>query len=128
MIRLLVSLVLMVASNAVGLAIATALLPDLTVDASGFVLAVGLLSVVEVLGNPLLAQISMKYIPALRGSFALVTTFIGVWLIDFLLDGVSVPNIRTWLLATLIIWAGALIATMILPFIFVKKAVRRTAG
>jgi uncharacterized membrane protein YvlD (DUF360 family) len=128
MLRFLTSLVIMVAGNAAGLLAAVALLPDFRVDATGFILAVAVLSIVEVFGNPLLAKISIKYVPALRGSFALVTSFVGVWLIDLLLDGVSVPNLRTWLLTALIIWAGALVATLILPFLFVKKAVGRTSA
>lgn len=127
MIRLFISLIIMIAGNAIGLAAAMALVPGVRVDATGFVLAVFVLSVVEVLGNPLLTQIAIKYVPALRGSFALVTTFIGVGVIDWFLDGVSVPTLRAWLLASLVIWFGALIATLLLPFLFAKKAIRGPA-
>lgn len=128
MIRLLISLVILIAGNAIGLAVATAMLPAFKVDAPGFVLAVGVLSVVEVFGNPLLTMISISYIPALRGSFALVTTFVGVGLIAYLLDGVSFPDLRTWVLATLLIWLAAFVASLLLPFVFVKRAVGRRTG
>jgi hypothetical protein len=31
--------------------------------------------------------------------------------------------VSTWLLATVIVWVAALLATLVLPLIFVKKAV-----
>jgi hypothetical protein len=123
MIRLLLSLLIMILANAAGLAIAVALLPDFRIGATGFISAVALFSIVEVLANPLFAQISLKYVPAMRGSFALVTTFVGIGVIDYVLESVDVGNLRTWLLATLLVWLGALIATLLLPLIFVKKAV-----
>jgi hypothetical protein len=113
----------MILANAAGLAIAVALLPDFRIGATGFISAVALFSIVEVLANPLFAQISLKYVPAMRGSFALVTTFVGIGVINYVLESVDVGNLRTWLLATLLVWLGALIATLLLPLIFVKKAV-----
>jgi hypothetical protein len=38
-------------------------------------------------------------------------------------DGLSIDGLGTWILATVIVWAGGLIAALILPLIFVKKAV-----
>lgn len=128
MIRLLFSLLIMLAGNAIGLAVATAMVPGFNVDMSGFVLAVVIFSVVEVLGMPLLTQIAISYIPALRGSFALLTTFIGIGVIAWFVDGVSFPDLRTWILATLVVWLAALVATLLLPLVLVKRAVRSRVG
>jgi len=38
-------------------------------------------------------------------------------------DGLSISGAVTWVLATVIVWAAALVAGLILPAIFVKKAV-----
>jgi putative membrane protein len=38
-------------------------------------------------------------------------------------DGLDISGLFTWVLATVIVWAAALLAGFILPAIFVKRAV-----
>lgn len=121
MVRLFYWLVALVIANAVGLLLAVALLPGFRIDAMSFVIVALVFSGVQVLADPLLTKISIKSVPALRGSVALVTAFVGLFVTDFFIDGMSVGGISNWLAATLLVWLGSLIAGLLLPIYVLKR-------
>jgi putative membrane protein len=123
MIRLLIRLVIMLLANAIGLIIAAAILPDMTISGAAFIIAVLIFTAIEVLAEPLLGNIAQRSVPALRGGVALIATFIGLVITAAVSSGLSITGVSTWLLATLIVWLAALIAALILPIFMVKKAV-----
>jgi putative membrane protein len=122
MIRLLISAVVHLAANAVGLLIAAGLLDGLSLDGAAFVLAVVIFTVVEVVAQPLIRQVAMKNANALLGSTALITTFVGLLVTDLISDGMSIEGASTWVLATIIVWLASLLAAVLLPLFFVKRA------
>jgi putative membrane protein len=122
-IRMLVSAALYLVANAVGLLVANALLDDVSIDAAAFALAVVIFTVVEVVVQPLVTQVAMRHSRALLGSSALIATLIGLVVTTLVSDGLSISGVVAWVLATVIVWAAALVAGLILPAIFVKKAV-----
>ena len=128
MIRMLISGAIYLVANAVGLLVANWLLDDVTVDGSAFLLAVVIFTVVEVVIQPLITQIAVRHSRALMGSSALVATFVGLVVTTLVSDGLSISGALTWVLATVIVWAAALVAGMILPVLFVKKAVTNRQG
>jgi F0F1-type ATP synthase assembly protein I len=77
-----------------------------------------------------MVKISLKYAPALRGGVALVTTFFGLLVTSILFDGLSISGATAWVVGTLIVWLGAVIAAIVLPLFLFKKAMgaRRDAG
>ena len=123
MIRLVISAGVKLLANALGLITAAVVLDDVTITGAAFVIAVLIFTVVEVLADPLLTKISLTSVPALRGGVALVTTFLGLVITAAVSDGLSISGTTTWTLATLIVWLAALAAALILPLLFVKKAV-----
>ena len=125
MTRALVSALLYTLANATGLLLAMALLPGFRIDALSFVIATLVFTVVEVVTGPLILKMSIKSVPALSGSVALVTTFIGLFVTSMLLDGMEVGGIANWLAATLLVWVGALVAGLILPAVMFKKVMQR---
>jgi uncharacterized membrane protein YvlD (DUF360 family) len=124
MIKLLVSLVLHLAGNAVALVVAAAVLDDMSLDWSAFLIAVAIFTAVEVLAEPLLTKIALNNLHALRGSVALIATFVGLVVTDVVSEGLSISGAWTWVLATIIVWLGALLAGLLLPVIFVKRRVQ----
>lgn len=123
MIRLLISAVLYLVANAVGLLAANALLDDVSIDGVAFVIAVVIFTAVEVVVQPLVTQIAMRHSRALLGSSALIATLVGLVVTTVVSDGLSIDGAGTWVLATVIVWAAALVAGLILPAILVKKAI-----
>lgn len=128
MVRLLISAAIYLVANAVALLIANAVLDDVTIDGGAFLIAVVIFTGVEVVIQPLITQIGVRHSRALIGSSALVATFIGLVVTTLVSDGLSISGVMTWLLATVIVWAGALVAGLILPALFVKKAVAENRG
>lgn len=123
MIRLLLSAAIRLLANAVGLMVAAYFLEDMTVSGAAFITAVVIFTVVEILIDPLLMQIALTKATALRGSVALITTFVGLVVTSWLSDGLSIKGASTWLFATIIVWLAAMLAGLLLPLILVKKAV-----
>jgi len=116
-------------ANAIGLIVAAWILSGMEIDGAAFVIAVVIFTAVEVVADPLITKIAIRSVPALRGGVALVTTFIGLLITTWLSSGLQISGVQTWVLATLIVWLAALVATLILPVFLVKTAVdeRRTA-
>jgi len=127
-IRLLISGVIYLVANAVGLLVANAVLDDVSIEGASFLLAVVIFTVVEVVIQPLVTQIAMRHSRALLGSSALIATLIGLVVTTLVSDGLSISGALTWVLATVIVWAAALVAGLILPAIFVKDAVAKNRG
>lgn len=122
MIRFLLRTVLALLGNALGLWVASLVLgDDMNITGAAFVLAVVIFTVLTAVLQPLITKIAMQNAPALQGSSALVTTFIGLVLTVWISDGLSIDGALTWVLATVIVWLGALLAGVVLPMFLFKK-------
>jgi putative membrane protein len=123
MIRFLLSIVVHFAANAVGLLVAAALLEGMSVSGTAFVIAVAIFTLIQAVVGPMIRQAAVKNAQALLGGTALVVTFVGLLVTSLISDGLRIEGVSTWVLATVIVWLAALLATLVLPLIFVKKAV-----
>ena len=52
---------------------------------------------------------------------ALVATLVSLIVTDLISDGLSIDGVGTWLAASVLVWAAALLAAFILPFLGLKK-------
>ena len=128
MIRMLISAALHLAANAVGLAVAAIVLSGMSIDILSFVVAVLIFTVVEVVSRPYFASLAMKGASYLQGATALAATLAGLIITTLISDGLQMEGLGTWVTATLIVWAAALVAAIVLPVIFVKSRLEdRTA-
>jgi len=126
-LRLLISGVIYLIANTVGLLVAAGVLDDMSIDGSAFITAVLIFTAVEVLIQPLLTQIAVRNAGALVGSSALIATLVGLIVTEWLSDGLTIDGALTWVLATVIVWAAALLAGLILPVFLLKRAARSDA-
>lgn len=115
MIRLVVSTAAYLIANAIGLLLAILLLPGFVVNPLSFVIAVVIFSVVQTVLGPLITKISFRNLPQLMGGIALVTIFFGLFITEMIMDGMTIGGISNWLAATLLVWLGSLVATILLP-------------
>lgn len=97
------------------------ILPGFKIDVTSFISTVALFTLIEIFVSPLLTKLSIRNIPTLAGGVALVTTFAGLWATSYFLPGFSIGGVRNLLLATFIVWLGALLAGIILPMFLFKK-------
>jgi hypothetical protein len=120
-IRLIVRTLISLAGNAIGLIVAAIVLDDMTIDVVSFVVAVVIFTVVLALTQPFLAVQLRRRGPQALGGVSLIATFIALVITDLLSSGLSISGVVTWLAATVIVWAGALIAVFVLPFLGLRK-------
>lgn len=128
MIRLLVSALFYVLANALGLFIAVLLLDGFDLSPIAFIWATLIFSAIEVVAGPLVLKISIKNVPALQGGVALVTTFLGLFLTEIFVDGMVIGGIANWLAATLLVWLGTLVASLVLPMLMFKSVMQKKKG
>jgi putative membrane protein len=122
-IRLLLSLLVQLLSNALGLLVAAYVLDDVTVSGSAFVIAVVIFTAVYAIAQPLLTQMALSKAPALRGGVALVATLVGLVVTSLVTDGLSIDGGLAWLEATVIVWLVAMLGVLLLPLILIRKKV-----
>ena len=127
MIRLLATAVVALIADAIALVVVSWILPDMSLEASGFLIAVLVFAGVAVLIEPLMRQIAIKNAPALLGSSALLATIVSLVVAAVVSDGLHISGSVTWVMATVLVWAVALIARMLLPLVIFKKVLANRA-
>lgn len=121
MIRFFARSALTLIANAVGLLIAALVLPGFHINALGFVVSVLFFTLFEILFEPFVLSMALKYIPALRGGIALVTTLVGLLLTVIFTSGLTIDNLTAWVLAPMIIWLAVVLAGVVLPLFLFKS-------
>jgi uncharacterized membrane protein YvlD (DUF360 family) len=117
-VRTLIKIVLTIAGNAIGLLVASVLLDDVELNASGFLIALLIFTVAELLIEPIVEKLFTTHAEKLRMLTSLVTTFLALLVTDVVSDGLSIEGAWTWVLATVIVWLGTLLAGVILVRMF----------
>jgi hypothetical protein len=125
MIRFLWSTAAFLVANAVGLALATILLTGFTIGPLSFVVAVLIFSAVQAVAGPLITKISLKSFPQLMGGIALVTIFFGLFVTELIMSDMQIGGLSNWLAATLLVWLGSLVASVLLPIYVFKQLADR---
>ncbi|GIN05676.1 hypothetical protein Pve01_73340 [Planomonospora venezuelensis] len=124
MIRLLIATGIQLLANAVGLLVAAAVLDDMEVSGTAFLVAVVVFTLVYAIAQPFFTQMALSRVPALRGGVALVATLAGLVVTAALSDGLSISGLTTWLLATVIVWLISLVGVLLLPLVLVKRSLQ----
>ena len=128
MLRLIAVTVVELVANAIGLLVAKWLLPGFAIDLRSFVIVVALFTAVRFILAPLIFKLSFRYVRALTGGIALVTTFVGLLVTTWLTDGLVITGFATWVIATLIVWLFGVIAVLVLPLVIFKKVLAQRSG
>jgi uncharacterized membrane protein YvlD (DUF360 family) len=120
-IRLLVRTLIALVSNAVGLLVAAALLDGVSLNATGFVVAVVIFTVVFALLQPFLFVQFRRSRAGVLGGVALIATLVSLIVTVLVSDDLDIDGIGTWIAATVIVWLASLLAGFILPALGLKK-------
>ena len=105
----------LLAGNAIGLILAVLLLTGFAIKPLSFVVVVIVFTVVQVIAEPLILKIGEKKAPALKGGIALIVTFVGLLVTEWITAGLVIEGVANLLAATLLVWLGALIGSIVLP-------------
>ncbi len=128
MIRLLISAVIHLAANAIGLLVAASVLEDMEISGVAFAIAVVIFTVIEVIMQPFLTKMAAQSAKGLMGGTALAATLIGLIVTSLVSDGLAISGLTTWLLATVIVWLAGMLAGFVLPLIFLKNRLEERQG
>ncbi len=115
MTRRLKSILALLAGNAIGLLLAALLLPEFAIRPISFIVVVIVFTLVQWVAEPLILKLGEKKAPAIKGGIALIVTFAGLLVTDLVTSGLTVGGISNLLAATLLVWLGSLIASVVLP-------------
>ncbi len=124
MVRFLVSTLVSLLASAVGIIVAAAVLEDMTVNSSAFIVAVLIFTLVNALATPFLANVARKGATALLGAVALISTLVSLIVTHAINDGFSIHGLSTWVIAAVIVWLAGLVAAIIIPVLLVKAGVQ----
>lgn len=125
MLRLVASATIALLADALGLIVAAIVVDGISITVLGFVVAVVVFAVVDLLVQPLLRQMAFKQAPALVGSSALVATIVSFVVTATFTDSLTVSGSTAWLFGPLVVWAVALAAQFLLPLVIFKKTMAR---
>ena len=124
MSRRIKSALALLAGNAIGLLLAVLLLSGFSIRPLSFIVVVIVFTIVQLVAEPLILKLGEKKAPALKGGIALIVTFVGLLVTDWITAGLTIGGISNLLAATLLVWLGALIASVVLPiYVFTELRV-----
>lgn len=121
MLRFIAITILTLLGNALGLMIASWLLDGFNLSVAGFLWSVLFFTIAQLILTPFVLSMSLRYMPALRGGIALVTTLLVLWLTTLFTSGVEISGLTAWILAPLTIWLTTVLAGVVLPLVLFKK-------
>lgn len=121
MVRLLIRVAIFLATAALGLFVASLLLPDFKLSTSGFIMAVVVFAISQTILTPFMFKMAKRYAAALVGGVGLISTYIALLIATVVADGLQISGFRTWILATLVVWIVTAFGAWLLPLIAFKK-------
>ena len=125
MVRFLLSVVVFLASAAIGLLVAQLLVDEMSIDLSSFLIVVAIFAVLQSVLAPFMARVAARNAPVLLGGVGLITTIVSLLITSWVSDGFSITGgIGPWLFASLTVWLVTMIATLLLPFLLAAFGVR----
>ncbi|HZB40303.1 MAG TPA: hypothetical protein VE487_05020 [Ilumatobacter sp.] len=101
------------AANAITIAIAAALFDKFTINALPYIVAVVMFTPAGLLIKPFADRMAGEYPKGAMWVGGLVATYVALLLADILSDGIQIDGVGTWIIATLIVWAGTLLYDMV---------------
>lgn len=121
MLRLLIRMAIYLVTAALGILIASWLLPDFHVELGGFLVAVVVFAIAQSVLSPFIFNVARKYASAILGGIGLVSTFVALLIATLFPGGIRIEGVVTWVLATLIVWIVTALGGWVLPLIFLKN-------
>ncbi|KRD06902.1 hypothetical protein ASE48_13230 [Mycobacterium sp. Root265] len=121
MIRFLLRIAVFLGSSAIGLLVASLLVPGVTLRPLGFLTAVVIFTVAQAILSPFFLKMASRYASAFLGGIGLVSTLAALVLASLFSSGISIRGIGSWIAATVIVWLVTAIATLVLPVLVLKK-------
>jgi uncharacterized membrane protein YvlD (DUF360 family) len=111
-------------TNTVALLIAATLLDGFDIDAVAFPVVVVVFTLIGALAHPVIEAFIEKNVQILASLVGLVAAFVTLLITDLVSSNLDITGVETWVLGSLIIWAGGLLTGLLVG----RRVYRRIAG
>lgn len=128
MVRFLIRTAIYLVTAALGLLIASWILPDFHLEWGGFLVAIIVFAIAQSVLGPFIFNLARQYASAVLGGIGLVTTFVALLIASLFPGGITIDGWVTWVLATLVVWIVTALGGWILPLIFLKERAGQRKG
>ncbi|SRX91809.1 hypothetical protein MSP7336_00030 [Mycobacterium shimoidei] len=116
--RIVLRAVVLLASWAIGLAVAAWVVPDVQVSPPGFVVAVAVFAIAEALISPLILRLPHEYASLGLGGTGLVLTVVALALASALTHDFNMDGLTSWVAVTVVVWLVTTVGAITLPEVF----------
>lgn len=123
MIRFLINFAINLATAALGLLLASWVVPGVTLSVSGFIVAVLVFTLAQSILSPFIFNMARQYASPILGGIGLVSTFVALFIATLFPGGLAIDGVVAWVLAPLVVWIVTALGVWILGAIFLKKRV-----
>lgn len=121
MIRFLLRIAVFLGSSAIGLLVASLIVPGVTLRPLGFLTAVVIFTVAQAILAPFFLKMASRYASAFLGGIGLVSTLAALILASLFSSSISIRGLGSWIAATVVVWLVTAVATLVLPMLVLKK-------
>ena len=122
--RLLASILVALVTSAVALLVAAVVLSDFEISTLTFPVLVIEFAVILLIARAAIETMVDKNAHILSSFVGLIGAFAALVVTDLVSDGLSIKGVQTWILATLIVWGGMILADLLLG----RALFRRISG
>ncbi|MFF5792491.1 phage holin family protein [Paeniglutamicibacter sp. NPDC012692] len=121
MIIFLIRAAIYICTAALGLLVASWILPEFKLEPKGFLVATVVFALAQSILEPFIFRLSNRYAPAALGGIGLLSTLAALIIASIFPDGLVITGFTTWVLASLVVWMTTTLGGWLLPLIFLKK-------
>jgi putative membrane protein len=114
LVRLLAQFVVGLATSAIALLVAAIVLDRFTISELTFPIVVVIFTVVGLITRPVIEALIDDHAQVLASLVGLAAAFVTLLITDLVSDSLDVEGIGTWVLASLIVWIGRIVADLLL--------------
>lgn len=125
MVRALLRAVVFLGSAALGLYVASLVVPEMSLDWRSFVVVVVVFAVLQSVIAPFITKVAIRGASALVGAAGLLSTVVALLITAAWLDGLTISGgVGTWLYASVVVWLVTVLGALLLPLLLVKRGAR----
>ena len=122
MIRALLTFGINLILAAIGLLIAGSISEGVSVQWSGFLIAVLIFAAAQAILAPFVFNVARKYASALLGGIGIVSTLLALWVATIVSGGgLSITGLGAWVRSALIVWLVTALGGWFLSWLLIKR-------
>lgn len=128
MTRALVRAAIFLGSAALGLWIASIVVPDMSVGWRSFIVVVVVFALLQLALTPMVTALAERNASAIVGAAGLISTVVALLVTSWLLDGLTIDGgVGSWVYAAVVVWLVTMVAALLLPMLF-RRGDREARG